>query len=630
MSSSGSGDELEETPAFIRVSSPVKTPLRLGNKEGIYKDTPETFSPNKLDLLLSEQEQQEKEEEYIQKTKEELLRHIKDGSQDINNSQLSETMGEDQACHIQQLELKVSRLLPVHPGLTLIEPTQCCRLFNTVIPLDDTCYDPNSSVGFVLSSVKCSPVKLKRLLQSKVLVISVNQLLYPDLLLEWLLYLMSVNISLSQLCYDTFVEILQRKDIDAMSTCLDDNSKNLMADVLHLKRPASILFKIMVNLGASSVLLLGSEHSFSEEEIRKCNKSSSRMSQEFEEKELSVENLSRVLRAFSKYLQSRPSSNSLRKEDLVDMVYILAVIALEASVGIHIQKDIKGTIISVIENIEESDWKLLMPLICKRLWKCSTHHHDQAYLLTLLHQTDRGQQLQGCLAYLCLRSQLAGCQDPSGHLSAATSGTSDAGSYKEPASGDDPISLALPTSSKSLPSEKVFDEELATQDDLLCDNVTSINLTDDQLVSFQLQDIAWLGVAPQGNTTATLTSQILHLIEEDNLYKVASVLRMLDLAVGGDSRRSIRPKDQLEFLFNQVKIIIKNIKDNIFQQDHSKIKDVLSRLKTKWSLTLDKQRTVFEKERKQRSIFAWATSTVNQEHLRNLDSSQTEIDEDVI
>merc|ERR1719483_971660 len=282
-------------------------------------------------------------------------------------------------------------------------------------------------------------------------------------------------------------------------------------------------------------------------------------------------NLGWVLKAFTKYMQMSQQTQCLPKDALSDMVCMLAKTAIEASLKTYLQKDLKETIISVIENYSDSDWNEAIPGLCRKLSALSPHHHDQAYLATLFHSTVRGEQLQAKLAHLCMRGQLLGLQGG------------------------------------------------------LCD------LADQLIMDFELQDLAWLGATPQGGVTSTLISCVLDLIEQDELYKIASILRMLDFAVGGDKSRDARPKAQLEFLFHEIKHAIKGIKDGIFQQDHSKIKDVLSRLKVKWSLALDKKKTTDKNQ--QRSIFAFATNTsqqVNLEHLKTLDSSQTDIDEEEI
>ncbi|KAK3788257.1 hypothetical protein RRG08_026992 [Elysia crispata] len=202
-----------------------------------------------------------------------------------------------------------------------------------------------------------------------------------------------------------------------------------------------------------------------------------------------------------------------------------------------------------------------VPDLCRRLHDVSDHHHNRVHLTDLVPGTVRGSFLQVRLSYVCLRA------------------------------------LLLPDDNQP---------------------------NDEEIIRLKLSNIPNLCCCSETPPVSPLAKALRALLEQD-LYKMISAIKFLDMCVGDDLYRSNQPwtalelwgqfYQSLEYLINQMNLVIRIIKDNISAMDLSKIKDSLSKLKVKWSLSLQDHR------KKQRSIFPWLSQTgsgcITQEVLRS-------------
>ncbi|GFN90541.1 hypothetical protein PoB_001704700 [Plakobranchus ocellatus] len=118
-----------------------------------------------------------------------------------------------------------------------------------------------------------------------------------------------------------------------------------------------------------------------------------------------------------------------------------------------------------------------LPYLCKRLCEVSDHHHNQVHLADLLPGTTRGSFLQVRFSYLCLRA------------------------------------LLLP------------DEEIPE---------------DSEILHFKLANIPNLCNNSERSALSPLAKALRSLLEED-LYKMISAIKLLDMCVGNDLYRSDQP-----------------------------------------------------------------------------------------
>lgn len=310
------------------------------------------------------------------------------------------------------------------------------------------------------------------------------------------------------------------------------------------------LLRVFVNMGADPEDLLGRYHSYSQDEIRKFLTVDEKAYEQSEKCFFRKENVQLVLKALAVALQTQLHAG---KEDLNQMFYMIAKVLLDSKVNRFISLEVQQCFGALLQCYKDEDWPEVVPDLCRRLQDISNHHHNQAYLTDLIPGTDRGSFLQVRLSYECLRALL------------------------------------------------------------LLEDTSQVDSTSSEIVNFKLDHVPNLSWCDERPPFSPLAKALRALLEKD-LYKTISAIKLLDMCVGDDLYRSKQPWQSLEYLIEQINLVLRTIKDNISAMDLSKIKDSLSKLKVKWSLSLQDHRS------KQRTLFPWLSQTgrtgVTQEVLR--------------
>ncbi|XP_046542625.1 SMC5-SMC6 complex localization factor protein 2-like [Haliotis rubra] len=96
----------------------------------------------------------------------------------------------------------------------------------------------------------------------------------------------------------------------------------------------------------------------------------------------------------------------------------------------------------------------------------------------------------------------------------------------------------------------------------------------------------------------TVLFPALRELATDDLYALASGVALLDIAVGSEPLNS-EEKDYLQLLMEQLRTLTSDVRDNVRRLDHTRVKDLMVRISSKWTVTLQATSS------KQRSLFAW-------------------------
>ncbi|XP_067658067.1 mucin-4-like [Haliotis asinina] len=96
----------------------------------------------------------------------------------------------------------------------------------------------------------------------------------------------------------------------------------------------------------------------------------------------------------------------------------------------------------------------------------------------------------------------------------------------------------------------------------------------------------------------TVLFPALRELATDDLYALASGVALLDIAVGSEPLNS-EEKDYLQVLMEQLRTLTSDVRDNVRRLDHTRVKDLMVRISSKWTVTLQATSS------KQRSLFAW-------------------------
>ncbi|KAK3094699.1 hypothetical protein FSP39_005153 [Pinctada imbricata] len=84
---------------------------------------------------------------------------------------------------------------------------------------------------------------------------------------------------------------------------------------------------------------------------------------------------------------------------------------------------------------------------------------------------------------------------------------------------------------------------------------------------------------------------------EDDMYKLSSCLNLLDKCIGNDTIK-LSEKDDLVYIMNHIKKMSGEIRENVRVLDKSRLKDLMVRLTSKWTMLLlscgSSQKTLFE------------------------------------
>ncbi|XP_046329730.2 SMC5-SMC6 complex localization factor protein 2-like isoform X2 [Haliotis rufescens] len=96
----------------------------------------------------------------------------------------------------------------------------------------------------------------------------------------------------------------------------------------------------------------------------------------------------------------------------------------------------------------------------------------------------------------------------------------------------------------------------------------------------------------------TVLFPALRELATDDLYALASGVALLDIAVGSEPLNS-EEKDDLQLLMEQLRTLTSDVRDNVRRLDHTRVKDLMVRISSKWTVTLQATSS------KQRSLFAW-------------------------
>ncbi|XP_055874252.1 uncharacterized protein LOC106052218 [Biomphalaria glabrata] len=143
--------------------------------------------------------------------------------------------------------------------------------------------------------------------------------------------------------------------------------------------------------------------------------------------------------------------------------------------------------------------------------------------------------------------------------------------------------------------------------------------------TLKLSDILQIGSRSKDHTLTPLCSSLQSLITTD-LYKLSSVITLVDKTVGNEKQRGEQSVAELQFLINEIQKVIKIIRDNMNNLDYSRVKDSLTCLTMKWSLTLQDAKS------QEKTIFNWATARPHQpvqpEVLRDIQNLEMDDDGD--
>ncbi|RUS72678.1 hypothetical protein EGW08_019559 [Elysia chlorotica] len=314
------------------------------------------------------------------------------------------------------------------------------------------------------------------------------------------------------------------------------------------------LLRLFVNLGAEPQDLLGKHHRYADDEIRKYLAVENNENKDIQEDMKGSLNKENVQLVLKVLATALQTQLCLPKESLNQMFFMVAKVQLDSNINKFISLEAQECFGAILQCYRDEDWPSVVPELCMRLHDASEHHHNQVHLADLVPGTARGSFLQVRFSYVCLKA------------------------------------LLLPGDGQP---------------------------SDEEIITLKLEDIPNLCCCNESPPVSLLAKALRSMLEQD-LYKMISAIKFLDMCVGDDLYRSNQPWQSLEYLINQMNLVIRNIKDNISAMDLSKIKDSLSKLKVKWSLSLQDHR------KKQRSIFPWLSQTgsegISQEVLRSNNS----------
>ncbi|CAL1525835.1 unnamed protein product [Lymnaea stagnalis] len=491
---------------------------------------------NRLDDLLTELKIEQVKSETLNKVKEELwIGLFQNCKEECNTNEDSHTLASEHADHIDQLEVKGSKLCDQHPGLTVFRADQFCCLFtDRVTPSNFGFYPSESVIDKSLANIRSD--KYFSFLDSNILLFtSILRISCLDKVMLWLMNLMSIHSipRVVEACHRNLNGIIQQLAVHNMSV-EGREQRNWCPNPLDL-------LQIFVNLGATKEELLGSQSSYTSDDIKKAlyvMEDATKEKSKETPSHLSVYNFGKVLQVLNALLQTSPEK---KKEDLSLMMYMLVKISLDKTTGNCISHEMSLVLTSLLECYSKSDWPLVVPDICKRLQDVTDDHHNQAFFVNLFRTTSRSSYLKKRLSYIFLRK-------------------------------------------------------------LLVPNDDSFQLTD--LENLKFTDIVWFGGAPNKDASSPLTKALKELGKVD-LYKLSSALKLLDMCIGDESARTQMMVSQLEYLIQQLKLVIKETKDRINEPDVFKVKDAMTIMVSQWSLSLQHTKV------QQRSIFTWASASTH-------------------
>lgn len=110
----------------------------------------------------------------------------------------------------------------------------------------------------------------------------------------------------------------------------------------------------------------------------------------------------------------------------------------------------------------------------------------------------------------------------------------------------------------------------------------------------------------------------LHTLVLTDVYKLASAISYLDLAVG-NSAIKVSEKEDLQYLSDQIKKISGDIKDSVRMLDRSWVKDMMVRVCSKWTLYM------LSVGSKQKSIFAYAKKKTPVVQIKTVEATQEDV-----
>ncbi|GFR69315.1 protein FAM178A-like [Elysia marginata] len=303
--------------------------------------------------------------------------------------------------------------------------------------------------------------------------------------------------------------------------------------------PPLCIMRIFVNLGAEPQDLMGKHHSYPQDEIRKFLAAENDENKYKRDIEKGHLKKENVQLVLKVLATALQTQPNINKEDLNQLFFMIAKVQLDNNVNKYVNLETQECFGALLQCYSDEDWPAAVPDLCRQLYDVSDHHHNQVHLADLIPGTARGSFLVVRFSYICLRA------------------------------------LLLPV-----------DKQLSNAD----------------ILNFKLGNLLTLSCCSEMPPLSPLAKAMRALLEQD-LYKMISAIKLLDMCVGDDLYRSKQPWQSLEHLIGQINLVLRTIKDSISAMDLSKIKDSLSTLKVKWSLSLQDHRS------KQRTIFPWLSQT---------------------
>ncbi|CAG5117764.1 unnamed protein product [Candidula unifasciata] len=469
---SDSEEELYEAPDFIR-------------PEFLEEDVKSTRSSSKqhcsrIDALLAEHREAEKQ----QILRDQLLAERESGCEEISKVLADKDIMPEHTDVIEKMKVKSIKVKTVQPGLPIFNIDNFCCLFS----------DNITPLNYLKNADSVSNNRWSKFSLDDLDVLTAQNL--PSIMtsssfsavVQWLFDLLSIH-----QCSRTAVTIETTLNAALSRHYLSRNVEYCW------KLSALDLLRLLVNLVEDSTLHRPQERGVSSERFRA------------------------VLCVLSVALQGR---SLIAKEDLNLMLYMLAKAALDHSLDRTLSANFRHCFLAIINHYSESDWPSVVPELCRRLSKVTDHHHNQAYLASIICSQPRASYLQMLLSYVFLYNLL------------------------------------------------------------MC---KPLKLEDSKLLQLQLMDVIELGVPVQRGQPSTLVVKLHHLVKKD-LYKTYSVLKLLEMSIGDITSIAAAQKKHLEYLLNQMNHILETIRDRVHELDLSTVKDKLYDLTVKWSVALQHQR----------------------------------------
>ncbi|GFN90545.1 smc5-smc6 complex localization factor protein 2 [Plakobranchus ocellatus] len=343
-SDSSDSDEDLDAPEYSKIFS------KRSADEAFQAEEPKYSSPqkvNRLDSLLSDHLKEAAERSRLEKVREELLQDIHNDSREELQPH-SQSLASEHEDHLQQLDVKSSEQL-AHPGIKLFNVEKLCCLYSERTSLFAYGFTSSgSAIDKILANTATD--SLSTLLLSKAIVTCMQHISDLKSVLIWLLNILAVHSSPVTVhsCYNNLIGTLHQFKVSSLG-------KSSGPHISWCPHPLALM-RIFVNLGARAEDLLGKEHKYSQDEIRKFLTVENDENVECKETpkgQLQKENVQMVYKVMALALQTKPS---MAKEDLTQIFFMLAKVELDNHINRSISLEAQECFSAILQCYSEEDW----------------------------------------------------------------------------------------------------------------------------------------------------------------------------------------------------------------------------------------------------------------------------------